>query len=263
MRRRAARFPIRAPKSAARPSSAATLSPTATRRGWPAARRRRLRSARAQRADAWRSAAVLPRSSVRTPASAATRGCWWAASRGTRRTSPPGIAAAAARTSAAGAPASSQHRLDGGADGVTRDRVHAASMRAFGGGSAAAAHPRDVAAEQDRLVAAGERVDAHRAIRARAPEVAGAADDGGAGAEQRDGRRADDAAQVCDAGVRRYQQACAGDEVPHLRNVELAGVARVARRRVDGVHEAFLAGTAGPHRCDAARGEPPVSYTHL
>ncbi len=102
-------------------------------------------------------------------------------------------------------------------DAVDVDRVHAARVRTFRESSSAAPHPRDLALEEHALIAAGKRVDGHRAKRRVAPELAGAADHRRSRAEERHRGRSDDTAEVGDAGVGRDQQRGVGEQPPQLR----------------------------------------------
>jgi FlaA1/EpsC-like NDP-sugar epimerase len=97
------------------------------------------------------------------------------------------------------------------------DRFHAARTRTLGDSAATAAHPRDLALEQHSLIAAGERIDGHRAKRRVAPEKSGAADRRRARTEQRDRRDRDDASEMRDAGIGRDQQRGVGEQSPQLR----------------------------------------------
>src|SRR5258706_8340751 len=63
---------------------------------------------------------------------------------------------------------------DGGEHLVELDRMHAARLRTFLERAAAAAHPVDLPAEKEALVAAREGIAADRAPRRVAPEGAGA-----------------------------------------------------------------------------------------
>ena len=95
-------------------------------------------------------------------------------------------------------------------------------LRTFSDAAPAPAHPLDVALEEHALVTAGKGIDRHRLVSRVAPEVAGTAKHRRTRPEQRDGRRADDSAEVRNPSVRCYEHGSAGQKVPQLREIEFS-----------------------------------------
>jgi len=126
-------------------------------------------------------------------------------------------------------------------------------LRTFSDAAPAPAHPLDVALEEHALVTAGKGIDRHRLVSRVAPEVAGTAKHRRTRPEQRDGRRADDSAEVRNPSVRCYEHGSAGQKVPQLREIEFSCERCISSACIDRIDERNFAPARRPDRRDTPR----------
>src|SRR5258706_13582266 len=94
-----------------------------------------------------------------------------------------------------------EQALDRGFDHIEVDHLHTQVVSALLGAAGTKLQPPNLALEERSLVPAGKIVDRDRAIRALLPELAGAAQNGGSRAEQRNSGSIDEPAHVRDARI--------------------------------------------------------------
>src|SRR5712671_7868308 len=121
-----------------------------------------------------------------------------------------------------------EQALDRRLDDIEVDHLHTQVVSALLWAAGTKLQPRNLALEERSLIPAGKIVDRDRAIGALPPELAGAAQNGRSRAEQRNSGSIDHPAHVRDARIRAHQQLRPFEQMPELRQVELARVGSIA-----------------------------------